>query len=133
MNEKDSQWNGIFNQAKNDITILNNTNVVKGLSLIILLNERVSFSTKTPYWSYGVNIFNNLINSFIYYSQCINEHLNNNKNLDMNIRSYIIYNRTLIKFLTSLVKNTDDVQLIQNDMLPSFGTLIEQYNKNLKI
>ena len=131
MNEKDSQWNGIFNQAKNDITILNNTNVVKGLSLIILINERVSFSTKTPYWSYGVNIFNNLINSFIYYSQCINEHLNNNKNLDMNIRSYIIYNRTLIKFLTSLIKNTDDVQLIQNEMLPSFGSLIDTYNKNL--
>ena len=131
MNEKDSQWNGIFNQAKNDITILNNTNVVKGLSLIILINERVSFSTKTPYWSYGVNIFNNLINSFIYYSQCINEHLSNNKNLDMNIRSYIIYNRTLIKFLTSLIKNTDDVQLIQNEMLPSFGSLIDTYNKNL--
>jgi len=131
MNEKDSQWNGIFNQAKNDITILNNTNVVKGLSLIILIIERVSFSTKTPYWSYGVNIFNNLINSFIYYSQCINEHLNNNKNLDMNIRSYIIYNRTLIKFLTSLIKNTDDVQLIQNEMLPSFGSLIDTYNKNL--
>ena len=131
MNEKDSQWNGIFNQAKNDITILNNANVVKGLSLIILINERVSFSTKTPYWSYGVNIFNNLINSFIYYSQCINEHLNNNKNLDMNIRSYIIYNRTLIKFLTSLIKNTDDVQLIQNEMLPSFGSLIDTYNKNL--
>jgi exportin-1 len=33
--------------------------------------------------------------------------------------------------LTSLVKNTDDVQLIQNDMLQSFGTLIEIYNKNL--
>ena len=130
MNEKDSQWNGIFNQAKNDITILNNTNVVKGLSLIILINERVSFSTKTPYWSYGVNIFNNLINSFIYYSQCINEHLNNNKNLDMNIRSYIIYNRTLIKFLTSLIKNTDDVQLIENEILLSFGFLIDAYNKN---
>ena len=48
----------------------------------------------------------------------------------MNTRAYVIYNRTLIKFLTSLVKNTDDVQLIQNDMLNSFGTLIETYNKN---
>jgi exportin-1 len=53
-----------------------------------------------------------------------------NKVPDMNTKSYIIYNRTLIKFLTSLVKNTDDVQLIQNDMLPSFGTLIEAYNNN---
>ena len=130
MNEKDIQWNQIFNEAKQNVTILNNTSVVKGLSLIILLNERVSYSTKTPYWSYGINIFPNLINSFIYYSQCINDHYKMNKVPDMNTKSYIIYNRTLIKFLTSLVKNTDDVQLIQNDMLPSFGTLIETYNNN---
>ena len=130
MNEKDMQWNQIFDEAKRNINILNNNNVVKGLSLIILLNERVSFSTKTPYWSYGLNIFENLIKSFIFYSQCINQHFENNKAIDMNIRSYMIYNRTLIKFLTSLVKNTDDVQLIQNDMLPSFGKLIETYNDN---
>ena len=130
MNEKDMQWNQIFDEAKRNINILNNNNVVKGLSLIILLNERVSFSTKTPYWSYGLNIFENLIKSFIFYSQCINQHFQNNKAIDMNIRSYMIYNRTLIKFLTSLVKNTDDVQLIQNDMLPSFGKLIETYNNN---
>ena len=130
MSEKDSQWNQIFNEAKQNVNILNNTNIVKVLSLIILLNERVSFSTKTPYWSYGINIFQNLINSFIYYSGCINEYFQTNKILDMNTRAYVIYNRTLIKFLTSLVKNTDDVQLIQNDMLNSFGTLIETYNKN---
>ena len=131
MIEKDNQWNSIFNQAKQNIAILNQTNIVKGLSLIILLNERVSFSTKTPYWSYGVFIFDNLIKSFIYYSQCINEHFKTKSIIDMNIRSYMIYNKTLIKFLTSLVKNTDDVQLIQNDMLPSFGKLIETYNNNL--
>ena len=130
MSEKDNQWNQIFNEAKQNINILNNNNVVKGLSLIILLNERVSFSTKTPYWSYGINIFDNLIKSFIYYSSCINEHFKGNKAIDMNIRSYMIYNRTLIKFLTSLVKNTDDIQIIQNDMLPSFGQLINTYNNN---
>ena len=130
MSEKDMQWNRIFNEAKQNINILNNSSVVKGLSLIILLNERVSFATKTPYWSYGINIFQNLINSFIYYSDCINKYYQVNKIPDMNIKSYSTYNRTLIKFLTSLVKNTDDVQLIQNDMLPSFGTLIETYNSN---
>ena len=131
MNEKDGIWNNIFNEAKQNINILNNNNIVKGLILIILLNERVSIATKTPYWSYGVNIFENLIKSFIYYSGCINEHFKNNKPIDINIRAYMLYNKTLIKFLTSLVKNTDDVQLIQHDMLTSFGTLIETYNNNL--
>ena len=65
MQEKDSQWNQIFNEAKQKNDILNNANVVKVLSLIIHLNERVSFSTKTPYWSYGCTIFENLIKSFI--------------------------------------------------------------------
>ena len=130
MEEKNLQWNSIFTEAKNNINILNNPSVVKGLSLVILLNERVSFSTKTPYWSYGSTIFENLIKSFIYYCTCINDQFNNNKGMDINTRSYIIYNKTLIKFLTSLVKNTDDIQMIQNDMLQSFGTLLETYNNN---
>ena len=130
MEEKNAQWNQIFNEAKQNINILNNPNVVKGLSLIILINERVSYSTKTPYWSYGSTIFQNLIKSFIYYSNCINEQFNNNKGIDINTRSYMNYNKTLIKFLTSLVKNTDDIQMIQNDMLGQFGDLVETYNKN---
>ena len=130
MEEKNSQWNQIFNEAKSNINILNNTNVVNGLRLIILINERVSCATKTPYWSYGSTIFENLIKSFIYYSGCINEHFKNNKVLDINNRAYAIYNKTLIKYLTSLVKNTDDIQMIQNDMLVQFGNLIETYNKN---
>ena len=130
MEEKNSQWNQIFNEAKQNISILNNPNVVNGLTIIVLLNERVSYAIKTPYWSYGVTIFDNLIKSFIYYCSCINEQSNNNKPIDINTRSYIKYNRTLIKFLTSLVKNTDDLQMIQNDMLNPFGNLIETYNKN---
>ena len=71
MNEKDGIWNNIFNEAKQNINILNNNNIVKGLILIILLNERVSIATKTTYWSYGVNIFENLIKSFIYYKNLL--------------------------------------------------------------
>ena len=130
MEEKNTQWNQIFNEAKQNINILNNSNIVNGLRIIVLLNERVSFAIKTPYWSYGITIFDNLIKSFIYYSNCINENFNNNKGVDINTRSYMIYNRTLIKYLTSLVKNTDDLQMIQNDMLNQFGNLIETYNKN---
>jgi len=130
MSEKDTQWQQIFNEAKKNVKILNNTNIVKELSLIILLNERVSYSTKTSYWFYGQSIFENLINSFIYYSGCINEYFKSNKVLDMSNKEYAIYNRTVIKFLTSLVKNTDDAKLIQDSMLLSFGYLIEAYSKN---
>ena len=130
MSDRNSQWNKIFMEAQQNNEILNNANVVKGLSLIIHLNERVSFSTKTPYWSYGCTIFDNLIKSFIYYSDCINQQFNNKKSIDVNTRSYISYNKTVIKFLTSLVNNTDDVQIIQNEMLKSFGTLIQTYNNN---
>ena len=117
MADRNAQWNKIFNEAQQNNEILNNANVVKGLSLIIHLNERVSFSTKTPYWSYGCTIFDNLIKSFVYYSDCINQQFNNKQSIDVNTRQYIIYNKTVIKFLTSLVNNTDDVQIIQNEIL----------------
>ena len=130
MSEKNSQWNQIFMEAQQNNDILNNSNVVKGLSLIIHINERVSFSTKTPYWSYGSTIMDNIIKSFIYYSNCINQQFNNKQSIDVNTRSFIIYNKTVIKFLTSLVNNTDDVQIIQNEMLNFFGNLIQTYNNN---
>ena len=130
MSEKNSQWNQIFMEAKQNNEILNNSNVVKGLSLIIHINERVSFSTKTPYWSYGCTIMENILKSFKYYSNCINQQFNNKQSIDVNTRSYIIYNKTVIKFLTSLVNNTDDVQIIQNEMLNPFGFLIQTYNEN---
>ena len=130
MYQKDNEWNQVFQTAKQNLNILNQTQVIKGLTLIIHLNERVSFSTKTPYWAYGCTIFENLIKTFLYYSNCINEQLNKNNMIDMNTRSYMTYNKTLIKFLTSLVKNTDDVQIIQNEMLNSFVGLIEAYNNS---
>ena len=130
MAQKDNEWNQVFQEAKQNINILNNTQVIKGLTLIIHLNERVSFSTKTPYWAYGCSIFENLIKSFLYYSNNINEQLNKNNMIDMNTRSYMTYNKTLIKFLTSLVKNTEDIKIIQDNMLQSFASLIEAYNNS---
>ena len=61
MEEKNIQWNQIFNEAKQNINILNNPTFLKGLSLRELLNEGVSFAIKTPYWSYSSTIFHNLI------------------------------------------------------------------------
>ena len=130
MADKNSQWNKVFMEAQQNNEILNEPNIVKGLSLIIHLNERVSYSTKTPYWSYGSTIFDNLIKSFIFYSNCINQQFNNNKSVDVNTRSYMNYNKTVIKFLTSLVNNTDDIQIIQNEMLNSLGLLIQTYNNS---
>ena len=128
MSDKHNQWSQIFSKAKMNTVLLNNIEVVKGLGLIVHVNERVCHATKTPYWYYGSMIFQDMINSFLYYSNIINEHLNNNKPIDVNIRTYILYNRTLIKFFTSLVKNIDNNEIIKNELLESFGKILEAYN-----
>ena len=46
MEEKNIQWNQIFNEARQNINILNNPTFLKGLNLRELLNEGVSFAIK---------------------------------------------------------------------------------------
>ena len=125
-----ANWRQVFDQASQNSDILKNSDIVKAIELIVRINERVSISTKTLYWTFGSQLFETMIKTFCFYSDIINASFNNNEPMTINIRSYISFNRTLLKYFCTLVSSTDDNNIIMNQMLPGFGKLIEVYDQS---
>ena len=123
-------WKQLFDQASMNSDILKNSDVTQSLELIVRINERVSISTKTIYWNFGSQLFDTMIKTFYFYSDIINNAFNNNEWLNVNTKSYMSFNRTLLKYFCTLVSSTDDNNIIMNQMLPGFGKLIQVYNSS---
>ena len=125
-----NNWLEIFNNAAQNSDFLKNYQIAKSLELIVRINERVVYSTKTPYWKFGCNLYSNMLNTFEFYSNIIDNNYNNNLPIDINIKSFMGFNRTLLKFFISLIANINDPNLILNDILNGLGKLIIIYNRS---
>ena len=123
----------IINAKNDNINYLNNSNVITILRFIITFNERICYSMKAFYWLYGCSIFKEIINMLLYYNVKLNMNLNSNvhnSNSGVKTEEYESIISTILKYLTSLVKNIDNIQIIKNDMLLDFGVLIDKFTKN---
>lgn len=121
-----TDWSNIFEQATSNPDILQNNMVIKALDIIIKLNERVAASTKTVYWSFGSYIYENLINSFLYYSNLVNN-LYNQGQFSNSLNIFKSIKKTILKFLTTMILNNDNSEIIMNQILPMLSNLIETY------
>ena len=124
-----SNWMQFFEQAAQNADVLKNTEVVKGLELIIRINERVCYSTGMTYWSYGNKLFENMLKTFMFYSSLVNDSFNKGETVNVFTKSYQSFNRTLLKFFITLVACTD-TQVVLNQILPGLGQLIETYDSS---
>jgi exportin-1 len=125
-----NNWIEIFNNAGQNSDFLKNYQIARSLELIVRINERVCFSTKTPYWKFGCNLYNNMLNTFEFYSNIIDNSFNNNIPIDINLKSFMGFNRTLLKFFITLVGNINDPNIIINEILNGLGKLIIIYNNS---
>ena len=56
--------------------------------------------------------------------------MNNNLPIDINIKSFMDFNRTLLKFFITLIANINEPNLILSDILNGLGKLIIIYNRS---
>ena len=120
----------VINNKDRNINYLNNLNVMKSIKILIVTNERICNSFKTFYWFYGITIFKEIINIYIYYNDKLNELINNNCNNGINKEKYELVNTTILKYFISLVKNINDINIIKNDMLMNYGILLGIFSTN---
>ena len=134
MKKPNETFNHIINMKNNNINTLNDVNILKDIRKFLHINERICFALKKFYWLYGSYIFKDIINIYIYYNQQINVSISNNNCNINNVkkRDYELINSSILKYFISLVKNINDIQIINNDMIMNygFGELINQYNNN---
>ena len=128
MSTTGNEWTLFFEQAAQNAEFLKNQEIAKALELIVRINERVCVSTKSIYWSYGQSLFSNMIKTFIFYSNTINDSFNRGEMININTKPLQRFNRTLLKFFCVLISNTLDQNIIINHILPSLGQLIEVYS-----
>ena len=120
-------WQTIFEQASQSPDILQNSMAIKALDLIIKINERVCTSVKTAYWSFAVYIYDNLIKAYMYYSNMINDAYNQNQMHHGSIKVFKGIKKTILKFITSMINNNDDPNIIMTGILPALSNLIEAF------
>lgn len=123
-------WAAIFEQANQNPELLQNNQAVKALDLIIKINERVSASVRTIFWSYASYIYDNLIKAFVYYSNLINTALSQNNIYSPSIKSFKSIKKTILKLIIALINNNDNSDIIMNQILPVLSNLIEIYRSS---
>ena len=119
----------IINNKNNNINYLNNNNTVTAIRTIIEINERISQSFKKLYWTYGITIFKEIINIYIYYNEKLNEYVGNGYD-QIQKENYKSINNTILKYFTSLVRNIDDENIVKKDMLIDYGLLLDKFSKS---
>ena len=122
-----NDWKQVFSEAMNNPEVLQNNQVIKMLDINIKLNERVALATKTAYFNFGQFILDDLMNAYTYYNGLVNDIFNSGKTHSIEAKFFRGINKTILKYLCSLIKYNEDNNIIMNGILPVLGKLIELY------
>ena len=122
-----SDWTQIFDNANQNPELLQNNMAVKALDLICKIYERIAVSVKTSFWSFGAYIYDNLLKAYIYYSNIINDAMNQNQRHMISVKTFQSLKKTILKLIQSFISNNEDRNLIMNSILPNLSNLIEIY------
>jgi len=120
-------WSTIFTQASQNPEILQNHQSIKAMDLVIKLNERVALATKTVYFSFGIYIFNDVINAYSYYTGMVNDIYNSGNVQSTPAKMFKNIKKTILKFIITMIHTNEDANMIMNSVLPALGNLIESY------
>lgn len=122
-------WVNIYQSALSNQNILLEPQVIRALDIMLKINEKVCVSVKTNYFYFAENILKNIFDTYVLFSSSINSlyesnQINNNMG---NIKNMKKIKKTIIQFIISLIENTNDINIIQNNLSPYLSNFIEQY------
>jgi exportin-1 len=123
-------WTYIFEQANSAPEILLNNATVKSIDMIVKINERVAMATRTAYWAFGSYIYQNVITTYVHYSNIINEALNSGQVYNQSINVFKGIKKTILRYLAVLISCNDSVEIITSEILNSLSSLIEVYRNS---
>ena len=127
-----NDWISCFNSTLADPNILMNPEVIKGIDGIIKLHEKVALSVKRNYFFYAEKFLTNMLETYAFFNKNINAlYFSNRQNSEMSIIKLMkSLKKTILKYLITLVENIKDGNLLLNNLLPYFYTLIDQYKES---
>lgn len=109
MGEANKAWGNILSQAEQQNDILLQPHVLRNLSHIVKINQKVALSVGAPYLCYLSVIFQNAINVYNLYSKCITDQVRTNKPSEM-LRPMKILRRDILKLLQTYIDKEENLQ-----------------------
>jgi exportin-1 len=125
-----SDWTYIFEQANSVPEILLNNVTVKSIDMIVKINERVAMATRTAYWAFGSYIYQNVISTYVHYSNVINDALNSGQVYNQSINVFKGIKKTILRYLAVLISTNDSIEIITGEILTNLASLIEVYRNS---
>lgn len=124
-----NEWKNIFTTAATDNNVLLDPTVIKIIDLSLKLNERVVIAVKTPYFAFASYILENILSSYVFYSNVANQLLQNQSDFSVmnTIKSTKSIKKSILKYLVTLISNTYDKEILMLKLLPLLAPLIDQY------
>jgi len=122
-------WMNIFQSATTNQNILLEPQVIRALDIMLKINEKVCSSVKTNYYYFAENILKNVFDTYVLFSTTINTLYENgqaNTNFG-NIKNMKKIKKSIINYIISLIINTDNTEILLNNLSPYLSNFIEQF------
>lgn len=130
MNSNYNDWKTIFDHASTNSNILLESQVIKAIDIILKINERVAISVQTPYFAYATYILDNVLSAYTFYSTLGNQICTGQLNVNLNINTIKHIRKSILRYLTTLVSNIFDTDILMGQILPKLAPLIDQYRNS---
>lgn len=107
-----NDWTQILMLANSSTDHLMNADVIRQIDHIIKINQRVALSVGKTYLAYLSQIFNDLINMYKLYSECINNAIKNQQSgapgVDHMVRPMKGVRRDILKLIQIYIEKEED-------------------------
>lgn len=123
-------WMNTLQKAQMNEQILMHPETLRDLSHMIKTNTRVASSVGPGYLSYLQNIFNDLINVYKLYSNCISSNVSQGMGDGIMVRPMKVLRRDILKLLQTYIERETDFSYFNATFLPTLQALVEDYSSN---
>lgn len=120
-------WIEVFKKIEKNYQLLKNRDICIFLNDFILINRKLFESIQKDYFDYFSQYFENIIKIYDFYSNEINAYYQGNNQIINNICYFILINKNLLKLISSIITNIEDMSIVENILLPNIRNIINCY------
>ena len=133
MQYTNQDWKQIIEMAKADSMCLQQDDVIRMISFIVRVNERVAYSVGSQYYLYLANIFQELLQVYKLYSDNISYAYAEGQAMSNGalLRVMKTVRRDVLKLITTFISKTQNHEIVITEFLPALSDLIIDYNNNV--
>lgn len=118
-----NDWQQLINMARQNPNCLSDSTVIKQIDFIIKINQRVAQSVGKGYIAYLKDIFNDMIEVYKLYSQCISN-LTNSTQQESLRKSMKAVRRDILRLIQTYIESESEFTFFNMHFLPTLQAMV---------